>query len=415
MIFSAEKNFNYLIPSLFLFPFFKENISTFFFILLTINTIYYSIKSKSFSISKQTLLLTIPFWIILITCLLWYSKPEDLKPVKNGLYFLLFPIVFLNIPKSFFTKEKLTFYFEVLKYVVLLICISYFLAFFYFYDLEHLFQYKYNIPKFRDFIYYEIPFFKIHPTYFTTIIIFTTSYSILNLLNSKKWSEIFFITVGLITSIALLAKFNMVFLFLLILFIILFKTKIKRFYKIILVLLLISSSFFLIKNVPGVKNRFVEIVNSYNKPPVGMSYDSTNIRVAIINCSKQIVEVNFIKGVGFNNIKQTFLECYKTTYDSGFYKNNIYLTHNYFMYILISSGIFGLFVFLFYIYNIIKLTIKINSFLLYVMLFNVLCVSLLEDFFYRQFGLFYFSLIFFCFLNNKRELIFKKESSQTIH
>ncbi|WP_415776870.1 O-antigen ligase family protein [Flavobacterium gelidilacus] len=207
----------------------------------------------------------------------------------------------------------------------------------------------------------------------------------------------------------------MVFLFLLILFIILFKTKIKRFYKIILVLLLISSSFFLIKNVPGVKNRFVEIVNSYNKPPVGMSYDSTNIRVAIINCSKQIVEVNFIKGVGFNNIKQTFLECYKTTYDSGFYKNNIYLTHNYFMYILISSGIFGLFVFLFYIYNIIKLTIKINSFLLYVMLFNVLCVSLLEDFFYRQFGLFYFSLIFFCFLNNKRELIFKKESSQTIH
>ena len=161
--------------------------------------------------------------------------------------------------------------------------------------------------------------------------------------------------------------------------------------------------------LPGVKNRFMEIVNSYNKPPVGMSYDSTNIRVAIINCSKQIVEVNFIKGVGFNNIKQTFLECYKTTYDSEFYKNNIYLTHNYFMYILISSGIFGLFVFLFYIYNIIKLTIKINSFLLYIVLFNVLCVSLLEDFFYRQFGLFYFSLLFYSFLNSRQDLLFNKE------
>lgn len=408
MTINAEKNFSYLIPLLFLFPFFKENISTFFFILITLNTVVFSLQKKTFNFNINSLFLILPFCIILIHSLLWYSSPEDLKPIKNGLYFILFPLVFLNIPRTLFSKEKLNFYFEILKYVVLIICFGYFLAFFYFYDYEHLFQYRYNIPKFRDFVYYEIPFFKIHPTYFTTIIILTTTNSLLKIINEKKWREVFFILVSIITSVALLAKFNMIFLFLLIVFIILFKTKVKKIYKSILVLFLALSSFLMVKYVPGVKSRFVEIAASYNKPPQGMSFDSTNIRIAIINCSKQIAENNFFTGVGFNNTKDELLNCFKSNYDSSFYKNKKYMTHNYFMYILISSGIFGLLFFLFYIYTIIKLTLKINSFLLNVVILNVLCVCLIEDFFYRQFGLFYFSLIFYCFLNNKRELIFKK-------
>ncbi|WP_339889634.1 O-antigen ligase family protein [uncultured Flavobacterium sp.] len=355
------------------------------------------------------MLFTIPFWIVCVTCLFWYSNYQDLKPVKNSLYFLLFPLVFFNIPKAYFSKEKLNFYFEILKYVVFIISISYFLAFFYFYDYEHLFQYKYEIPKFRDFIYHEIPFFRIHPTYFTSILIFTTGFSALKIITEKKWSEIIFVLTFMITSIVLLAKLNMVFLVLMLVFIIIFKFKIAKRYKALAIILLFIGSVGMIKYVPGVKNRFVEIVNSYNNPPEGMSYDSTNIRMAIFNCSKQIAEDNFITGVGFTNAKNVILDCFKSNYDSEFYKDKKYLTHNYFMYMLISSGIFGLLFFLYYIITIIRFTLKINSFLLYVVVLNVLLVCLIEDFFYRQFGLFYFSLLFYSFLNSKQDLLFNKE------
>lgn len=408
MTFSAQKNFTYLIPLLFIFPFFKENIATLFFILLTLNTIYFSIKNKKFVANKKIVLFTVPFWIIFITSLFWYSDYEDLKPIKNSLYFVLFPIVFLNIPKENFSKDKLNFYFEILKYVVFIISISYFLAFFYYYDYEDLFQYKYEIPKFRDFIYHEIPFFRIHPTYFTTILIFTTAFSALKIITEKKWSEMIFVLLFMITSIVLLAKLNMIFLVLMLVYIIIFKFQISKKYKIIAIILLFIGSIGMIKYVPGVKNRFVEIANSYNNPPKGMSYDSTNIRMAIFNCSKQIAQDNFITGVGFTNTKNVILDCFKSNYDSEFYKDKKYLTHNYFMYILISSGIFGLLFFLYYVFVVIQFTIKINSFLLNVVILNVLLVCLIEDFFYRQFGLFYFSLIFFSFLNSKQELILEK-------
>lgn len=415
MTFNTKQNFYFLIPLLFLFPLFKESISNFFFILLAINTIVFSIQRKKFNFNLDTFFLIIPFCIILIHTLLWFSNATDLKPIKNGLYFLLFPIVFLNIPKCYFTTEKLNFYFEILKNVVLFVSISYFFMFFYFYDFEHLFQYRYNIPKFRDFIYYEVPLFKIHPTYFTSILIFVTAKAAMDIIHNRKWINLVYISVFLLTSFALLAKFNIIFIFFMLTFIVLFRTKISKKNRLFIFLLLTMCSFLFVNYIPGVKNRFVEIANSYNKPPEGMAFDSTNIRMAIFNCSKIIAEENFYSGVGFNNTKDELLNCFRSNYDSEFYKNKKYMTHNYFMYILISSGIFGLIFFLFYIYKIIAYTIKIKSFLLNVVIINILCICFIEDFLYRQFGLFYFSLIFYSFLNNKRELNFNKESSQSIH
>lgn len=405
MIFSAEKNFNFLIPLLFLFPLFKENISTFLFILLAANTLYFALKNKSCYLNKSFLLLTIPFWIILVTCLIWYSKKEDLKPVENSLFFLFFPIVLLNIPKSFFSKEKLNLYFEILKYVCAIVCVGYFIAFFFYYDYEQLFQYQYNIPKFRDFIYNEISFFKIHPTYFTSVLVFVSAYSLLNLTENKKWSELVFLIIFTITSTALLAKFNIVFLFLTILYIVLFKSSMSKKIALIVSLIIILFSVSAFQFIPGVKNRFIEVYESYNKPPEGMAFDSTNIRIAIVNCSNEILKDNYLTGVGFQNTKEVLLDCFKSNYNSEFYNEKEYLTHNYFMYILISSGVFGLLFYLIYVITIVRYAFKVNSFLLNIVLLNVLCVCFIEDYFFRQFGLYYFSLMFYVFLNNKKEEI----------
>lgn len=397
---NIDKNFNYLIPLLFLFPLLKENISTFFFILLTLNTIVSSIKKKTFSFNLNSFFLVLPFCIILIHSLLWFSNADDLKPIKNGLYFLLFPMVFLNIPKGYFTTEKLNFYFEILKNVVFFVSISYFFMFFYFYDFVDLFQYRYNIPKFRDFIYYEVPLFKIHPTYFTSILIFVTAKAAMAIINNRKWINLIYISFFLLTSFALLAKFNIIFIFFMLTFIVLFRTNISKKNRLFVFLILTMCSVLFVNYIPGIKNRFIEIVDSYNNPPKGMAYDSTNIRVAIFNCNKIIAAENFLTGVGFNNLKDELLNCFYSNYDSEFYKNKKYMTHNYYAYIFLSSGIFGLLLFLFYVYKIIVMTIKINSFPLYVVITNVFLVCFIEDFFYRQFGLYYFSLIFYAFYNN---------------
>ena len=152
---------------------------------------------------------------------------------------------------------------------------------------------------------------------------------------------------------------------------------------------------------PGVKNRFIEFYDSANRPPVGLAHDSTNIRVSILNCSVAIAKENYLWGVGFENLPEALHACFEANYDSAFYKDHYYLTHNYFTYIFLSTGIFGLLALLYYVFTVVVILRKINIFALYVMAINVCIICFTEDYFYRQFGLFYFSLILFSFIKFK--------------
>jgi O-antigen ligase len=149
---------------------------------------------------------------------------------------------------------------------------------------------------------------------------------------------------------------------------------------------------------PGIKDRFVELFRSFNVKPKDVSYDSTNIRRAIFDCSVAISKENFLFGIGFENLQNELNACYKENYDSSFYDNHNYMTHNYFFYILLSSGIFGLILFLFYLANIIRIAFKANLFLFYVFLFNVIIIWFIEDYLYRQYGILYFNLMLLCFI-----------------
>ena len=110
-IIDSEKNFQYILPLFFLFPIFKESLLTFLIIILSINTIFYLIQNKiKIAFNKDVFLMTIPFWIVFISSLFYFKNFETLKPVKNVLFFLLFPFLFYFIPKSNFTDEKIKFY-----------------------------------------------------------------------------------------------------------------------------------------------------------------------------------------------------------------------------------------------------------------------------------------------------------------
>jgi O-antigen ligase len=149
---------------------------------------------------------------------------------------------------------------------------------------------------------------------------------------------------------------------------------------------------------PGIKHRFVELFHSYNIKPENVAYDSTNIRMAIFDCTVSISKDNLLYGVGFENLQNNLNNCYKSNYDSSFYEGQSYMTHNYFFYILLSTGIMGLLLFLIYIINILRICLKSNLFLFKVFLLNVLVICIIEDYLYRHYGLLYFNLLLISFI-----------------
>lgn len=399
----TEKLFYILVPALFTFPLFKESISTFLFILLASNTLFFTLASKNYKIrNREILYFTIPFWIILVTSLFYIHSIHNFRPIKNALYFLLFPLVFYYIPTVHFTKEKIRFYLNILKNVCLIVAIGYLIAFFWYYDFADLFLLKYEIPKFRVFVYEEISFFKIHPTYYTSMLVLCSAYAFDKVLKQKKYHELLYVILFVFISFMLLTRLNLVFLLLTLCFMVLFRSGFSKTQKMLVIASSIIASIIMVFSIPGIKYRFNELVNSYNRPPAGMAYDSTNIRAAIYNCCWEIAKTDYLLGVGFTNLGKELQNCYEENYDSEFYKQQGYLSHNYFYYIFLSSGIFGLLMYLFYVYKVAVAAWRIKHFLLYVCLINVFIMCLSEDFFYRQFGLFFYCLIFFTFYFSKK-------------
>lgn len=403
----SEKLFLFLIPALFTFPLFKENISSIIFISLSVNTIIYNILTKSYKKNFQwsTLYYCIPFFVVLFFVMIDSLSKENLKHLNHALFFLLFPIIFTLIPKTYFSEKKLDSYFKILRSSCLIIAVGFVAAFLYKYDFSDFFVYKYGIPKFRDFVYYEIPFFVIHPTYYTAIVVFCTAYSLEKVLKEKKYIEILYVFAFILITFLVLAKINILYIAVLLTLMLLFRSRFTIRQKITSILFLFVIGTLLIFLIPGVKNRFSEIYRSFNNPPKNLSYDSTNVRVAITTCSFEIAKENYLFGVGFDNLEDKLYECFKVNYDSSFYENHKYLTHNYFYYIFLSTGIIGLLSLLFYCYRVALEVKKINRFLLYVVIINVFFICLTEDYFYRHYGIFYFNLILMTFINHSKYLL----------
>jgi O-antigen ligase len=167
---------------------------------------------------------------------------------------------------------------------------------------------------------------------------------------------------------------------------------------------LVSCVALLVVFTPGVKSRFAEVITSINNPPQGIEYNSTNIRKAIFDCSIKLIHSDYLKGVGFSNLQNKLTSCYERNYLSHFYYENQYMTHNYFFYILISSGIFGFLFFMLYVLQIVRVAFQIRCFVFSVFLINILLMSLIEDFMYRHYGGLFFNIILLLFIRHHEHL-----------
>ncbi|MFT7251581.1 MAG: O-antigen ligase [Flavobacterium sp.] len=394
------KLFPILLSSLFIFPLIQESLSSFIIILICINTICYKIVSKDFSfIDYKTALLTIPFWIIVVNSAFANNFNSSITHIQHGLFFLIIPVFFSLIPKQFFTLEKIKSYITVLKNACLLIAIIYIISFFINHSSKDFLIVFQNVSSFRNYIYYDFNLFVIHPTYYTTLLILCAAHSFDLILREKKHAELLYVTCFLLITFLLLTRLNIILLVIVLVGMLFIRGKLETKYKIVLTVIIMMFITALTWLTPGLKTRFAELYNSYDRPPVNVSYDSTNIRKSILDCSINISQENILFGVGFENLQAKLNDCYSKNYESSFYESQNYLTHNYYFYILASSGIIGFSFFIVYLFIIIRTCFRTNLFLFYIFLFNTLIVCFIEDYLYRHYGVLYFNLLLICFIN----------------
>jgi hypothetical protein len=391
-----------LLSLLFLFPILRGNLSNIILILLSVFVITAKfLQKEKIKITRETFFLTIPFWIVLITSFFSNNWDESIIHINHALLFLVFPLVFSLIPKENFSLQKINLYIEILKILCLLIALLYVFSFFYHFPLNKINEVSYNNSLFRNYIYNDFNLFIIHPAYYTTILILCTAHSLHLVLTQHKYLQTLYIIIFVLITFLLSTKLNVILLIGLIVCMIIKNINVKKSITSYIGLLgIMISLIFLFVYTPGIKNRFNEIYTDFNKKPDGMYFNSTNIRKAIFECDISLIKDNWIKGVGFENLQNQLNTCYESSYNSSFYKLITYMTHNYYFYILISSGIIGFLFYLFYLFNIIKICLISNLFLFKVFLFNALIICFVEDYFYRQHGAFYFNLLLMCFLNH---------------
>lgn len=407
------KLFPYLISLVFVFPILKENLSSFTLILLTLNLIVYKFATKDTTfVNKKILILTIPFWIICLNALMSSNIKESSIHIQHALFFLLIPIVFSLIPKQFFTLKKINLYISVLKNTCLLIAFVYV-----FYYLINVPSWKFdvvyqNVSSFRNYIYNDFKFFVIHPTYYTTILILCSAHSLNLVLKENKKQELLYLLVFMVITFLLLTKLNIFIMICVLSGMVLFRGNIKTSQRIIIATISLFFVGMLAFFTPGIEQRFEELYKSFSTKPQDLAYDSTNIRKAIFDSSVIIAKENWIKGVGFENLQEELNKSYKKNYNSSFYESHNYMTHNYYFYIFLSTGIIGFMFYLFYLKSIVTIAIKSNLFLFRILLLNALLICFVEDYFYRQFGILYFNLLTMCFIRYSENVATENEKIQ---
>jgi O-antigen ligase len=148
---------------------------------------------------------------------------------------------------------------------------------------------------------------------------------------------------------------------------------------------------FLSLKIPVISKRFDEIRETKFEPPLGIHFNSTNLRIAQLLCSKEILTDNWFLGVGTGDAQKELNECYKGHGWSPALYERSYNTHNQFIQTWITLGIPGLLLLLLILANLIALAIRRNDYLLlsFVILF-ALC-SMTESMFEKNKGVIFFA------------------------
>ncbi|QNK76812.1 O-antigen ligase family protein [Winogradskyella sp. PAMC22761] len=383
--------FSYL--SLAIFPLVRENVNSLFIIFCVFVTIVYKIINKEkFVFNWLLFVLTLPFWMFLIYNLVF---PDfNIKIILLNSPFFIFPVLFYNRPK-FIDKKLIKTSINIFQISLIIhLCISVFLYLKSNSFLDIFSVSNENIPFFRNFM-YHYDFVIIHPTYFSSFLLTSATVSAIYMFkrSASKINELLRVMNIIICSffIFLLSSKAIIIIYVLTILafcIYIYKSLSKTLFRTVTlsVFALMFSLGFVFKNI--ILERFDEVITEYNKPIEGLYFNSTNIRMAILNCSLNLLsEVPFF-GYG-NSLQEGLNNCFSETYNSDFYKRSNYNTHNYYINIYLYGGfIFALLFLIYLFYNYIQIK---HSKLALLFFFQLLIVNFTENFFSRHYGIVFFA------------------------
>lgn len=390
------------------FPLMKENINSITIICCSLGFFIQYFKTDGRrKITKELIFLTLMFWLFLIHELV--STDLSVKTILLNLPFLVFPLLFYFRPIYIGEKEK-SLALKVFQGAVLIASIYFLWVFFNVNSVKMLFNVSpENIPFFRDYVFRHAKL-DVHPTYFSMFLLisFTLSFFqlVTNKLNFKRENFLFVINIIITTFMLFLFSSRIIiaiYVLTLVLTLSFFIKRLNRKHKIISLVFLVVLGFLLLFSFKDILfQRFNEIFIEYKVELKGSHHNSTNIRVAIYSCAKELYYEMPFWGYG-DSLQGELDSCYESKYDSNFSKIQTYNTHNYYLNILLYGGWICLLIFCYYIYVVFK-SIK-GSKLSLLLLIQMLLVCITENFLSRHFGIvtFTYFLCMFIFIKELNE------------
>ncbi len=378
-----------------LFPFLPLNFSSFFLILL----LFFSLLSFFFVEKPSLKTIPIPIALLMGYMLLLFGFAPFSSNIGEAFFDFQKKLGLLLIPLSFYfihgtlvpnlKKQVLTFYTisTVLFSVYILLRLAIFGV-----------NPNYEIAGLEVAVRISIEdFTHVHPTYMAAIIAFAI---LIILADLKKiairswifWLQLLALSILLFTLFTLGSRMPIIGLVV---------SSVYVFYKNFKWRgLLAACGFLLLLSVgalynPVTANRIAELLHTGTDRPTLEAANATNTRNAIYNCDWEISKKNWLLGVGAGDIQKTLNKCYALYQNRNLMRN--YNTHNEYFNTWLSTGIFGLLLFLSIIgVGIYKKRQDVLS-TAFLLLTSILFVS--ENILSRQIGVFFFAffmaLLFF--------------------
>lgn len=400
---SLVKYYNYLTVLLASFPLLGLNLTSILIIIWSIFSLLIVIKTKCYlngNDIKNIVILSLLFLSYLVSFFFLEDKKLGMKFIEKSVPFLVFPL-FMILNRKNIMFSTLTNALNVFIYSNTILTLYVWSKIFRIGIVDAFQQNDFYHPVFRN-IFNDST--GIHLPYLGMLFSFSIYILFIKLIKEKNKQIILVDTICFIilfVSIILFsARMAMFALFVSIVLFILFRWKIKKSYRVYLIISLLFGAFVVTKIEPF-KSRLADISTIQVLPHKGQTPETFTVRNGIYHCVKQIVEKNWLFGLGATNVQKELNICYDQYDYEGYddFKHIDYNSHNQYFDVLLMYGIFGLILFLISLFW--GIVNKNEFYFGFIILFVMMLIT--ENVFARQIG-----IVFFTFFNS---LFFIKKSN----
>ncbi|MBU2904898.1 O-antigen ligase family protein [Arenibacter algicola] len=343
---------------------------------------------------RTSLIYALPFFLYIIALLWTQDMKKGLEIVGRMASILIIPISIIGL-KPFKNVESIYLFFKlyiISSFVYVVITMLFILL-----NIDHILNQPnsyFSVLTLRNSI-DNIPLIGEHAIYFSLFVGVALLILYYHRFKSKYVNVLFGLT--FLSAIAIASSRGVIAGLVIVSIIIVFQ-EVKSRKKAIFIMVSLVLGISAISFLTPIKSRIDEILNTKNIYPVGLQYNSFNLRVAIYDCSLNIINRSPLIGYGPGDVQNELNECYKK-FDTEAFTKITYNSHNQYFDYLASFGIFGTFIILFAFYYYFKIALngKNRLYLNFLILFYI--IFLTENILYRNSGMVLF-VTFNCLFAN---------------